>query len=92
MPRSLSRSVFAGAAHAQVVAGLDGRWEGSLDTPEGPLPVVLRVSTTAGKTTTVLDSPTQGAMDIPATADQGRTESAIDVAAVGGELCRHACC
>ena len=82
---SLALSIgLAGAAHAQVVPGLDGRWEGSLDTPAGPLPVVMRVSTAAGKTTAVLDSPTQQAMDIPAVAARDGQKVTLDVAAVGG--------
>lgn len=75
---------LAGAAYAQVVSGLDGRWEGNVETPSGPLPVVLRVATAAGKTTTLLDSPTQQAMDIPATATKDGQKVAIEVAAVGG--------
>jgi uncharacterized protein len=75
---------LAGGAYAQVVQGLDGRWEGSLDTPDGSLPVVMRVATAAGKTTALLDSPTQNANDIPATAKKDGAKVTLDVAAVQG--------
>jgi hypothetical protein len=68
---TLSAIAFAlalsGAAHAQVVQGLDGRWEGPIVLPDGmKLTGVMRVTTKDGKTTTVFDSPEQGAKDIPA--------------------------
>ena len=77
---SLALSIgLAGAAQAQVVAGLDGRWEGNIETPDGALPVVMRVSTAAGKTTVMLDSPTQGATDIPATPTRDGDKVKLDV-------------
>lgn len=62
---------LAGAAQAQAVPGLDGRWEGSLDAGAAVLKIVFRVETTAGATTLLLDSPDQGASGIP-TADLKR--------------------
>ena len=59
---------LAGAAHAQAAQGIDGRWEGPLVLGNGmKLTAVLRVATSGGVTTTVFDSPEQGAKDIPAT-------------------------
>jgi hypothetical protein len=41
---SLAFSIgLSGAARAQVVAGLDGRWGGGIDTRDGPLPMVVRI-------------------------------------------------
>jgi D-alanyl-D-alanine-carboxypeptidase/D-alanyl-D-alanine-endopeptidase len=59
---------LSGAAHAQVVQGLDGRWEGPVTLGNGmTITVVFRATTSKGVTTTVFDSPDQGAVDIPAT-------------------------
>ena len=67
-----------------LVQGLDGRWEGSIETALGNLPVVFRVSSSNGKTTTLLDSPTQGATDIPATAKREAQQVTIDAPGVRG--------
>ena len=59
--------VLSGAAHAQAVQGVDGRWEGPVTLPDGTkITAVFRVTTRDGTTTTVFDSPEQGAKDIPA--------------------------
>jgi hypothetical protein len=59
---------LTGAAHAQAVQGLDGRWEGKITLPNGAdLTGVFRVETKNGVTTAVMDSVEQGARDIPAT-------------------------
>ena len=101
MKRLLSVLAFsvmlAGAAQAQqpdfgppvagpAVAGLDGRWEGSIDTPEGSLPGVFRISTAGDKTTTLMDSPSQGAIGIPAIAKRDGASIVIDMPIVGGSL------
>jgi uncharacterized protein len=60
-------SALAIPAHAQAVPGLDGRWEGPLELPNGiKLTAVFRVVTKDGQTTTVFDSPEQGAKDVAA--------------------------
>jgi hypothetical protein len=60
-------ALFTGAAHAQVVAGLDGRWEGPLTTQSGAtITAIFRVETKAGKTTAFFDLPEQGAKNIEA--------------------------
>ena len=58
---------LAGAAHAQAVPGLDGRWEGTLDAGVAVLKIVFRVETKTDATTLLLDSPDQGANGIPTT-------------------------
>lgn len=47
------------------VAGLDGRWEGALDVQGMVLKMVLRTRTDQHGTTTLMDSPSQGANGIP---------------------------
>lgn len=91
--------VLAGAAQAQppspdfgpaiespAVEGLDGRWEGAIETPEGPLPGVFRITTSGGKTVTLLDSPTQGAISIPGIAKRDGKTITIDVPVVTGSF------
>lgn len=101
MKRLLSALAFSvllgGAAHAQqpgfgppvagpAIAGLDGRWEGSIDTPEGALPGVFRISTAGDKTTTLMDSPSQGAFGIPALTKRDGNSIVIDMPIVGGNF------
>ena len=50
------------------VNGVDGRWEGKLTIGQAALTVVFRFHTDAAGTQAVLDSPDQGASDIPVTA------------------------
>lgn len=66
------------------VQGLDGRWEGTLATPAGDLVVAIRISTANGRTTTLMDSVTQKANNIPAKASRKGQEVTIDVPGVGG--------
>ncbi|MFI4936178.1 MAG: hypothetical protein ACHP7N_16310 [Caulobacterales bacterium] len=66
------------------VAGLDGRWEGVLSTPNGSLTLVLRIATAGEKTTTLMDSPDQGATGIPAVAARTGQKVTIDVPGVSG--------
>jgi len=68
------------------VVGFDGRWEGSLDTPVGPLGVIFRASTDGGKTTTLMDVPAQNASDIPGMAKRDGQKVTIDVPGVGGSF------
>lgn len=68
------------------VAGFDGRWEGAIDTPVGPLGVVFRASTAGDKTTTLMDVPAQGASDIPGMAKRDGQKLTIDVPGVGGSF------
>lgn len=101
MKRLLSAIMFsvalAGAAHAQkpdfgpaisspAVQGLDGRWEGSIETPEGSLAGVFRIATTGDKTTTLMDSPSQGALDIPGIAKRDGKAITIEVPVVQGDF------
>lgn len=59
---------LAGAAHAQAVEGLDGRWEGAIPRSNGlPVRAVFHVTTDAGRTTVAFDSPDQGAWGLAAT-------------------------
>ncbi len=77
--------VMAGAAHAQTVEGLDGRWEGALDIGGTALRLVFRVETAGGKTTLLLDSPDQGATGFE-TADLKREGQKVSFAvpSIGG--------
>jgi hypothetical protein len=60
--------LLASPAFAQAVQGLDGRWEGPMELGNGiKLTGVFRIATKDGKTTVLMDSPEQGAKDIPAT-------------------------
>ena len=60
--------LLASPAFAQAVQGLDGRWEGPMELGNGvKLTGVFRITTKDGKTTVLMDSPEQGAKDIPAT-------------------------
>ena len=72
LPNILASLTFAlalaGAAHAQAVKGLDGRWEGPVTSTTGAtITTVFRVETEGGLTIAMMDSPNQGAKDIPAT-------------------------
>jgi hypothetical protein len=58
---------LAGAAHAQAIEGLDGRWEGAIARSNGsPVRAVFHVTTDAGQTTVAFDSPDQGAWGLAA--------------------------
>lgn len=71
---------LSSAAHAQAVQGLDGRWEGPVQLPNGgKLTAVFRVETKSGKTTTVFDSPSQGAYDVAAGAKRDGDKVTFDV-------------
>jgi len=72
--------LLASPAFAQVVPGIDGRWEGPADLGNGvKLTIVFRVSTKDGKTTVVTDSPEQGAKDIPASVKREGDTITFDV-------------
>jgi hypothetical protein len=86
---------FASAAEAQTpdfgppipspaVQGLDGNWEGGIETPEGALTGVFHITTTGDKTTTMMDSPMQGALNIPAIAKRDGQKIVVDVPIVSG--------
>jgi hypothetical protein len=86
LPSTLSALAFAlaGAAHAQAVQGLDGRWEGPVDLPTGATVTgVFRVETKNGVTTAVMDVPEQGARDLPATLKRDGSKVVFDVASIG---------
>jgi len=68
------------------VQGLDGRWDGTLSTPLGDILVAMRVSTADGKTTTFLDSITQGALNIPALTKREGQKVNIDIPGIGGKF------
>jgi hypothetical protein len=76
---------IVGAAHAQTVQGLDGRWEGALDVGGAALALFFRVETAAGTTRLLLDSPDQGAAGIE-TADLKRDGQKVSfiVPSIGG--------
>lgn len=89
--------LLGGAAHAQrpdfgppvagpAIAGFDGRWEGAIATPEGALPGVFRISTAGDRTTTLMDSPSQGALSIPALTKRDGKSIVIDLPIVGGNF------
>ena len=59
---------LAGKQVLPTVNGVDGRWEGKLTLGQAALTIVFRFHTDAGGTQAVLDSPDQGASDIPVTA------------------------
>jgi hypothetical protein len=56
---------LASAAHAQAVQGLDGDWQGTLETGGPSLRLVMHVVTKDGATTATLDSLDQNALGIP---------------------------
>ncbi len=66
MPLTMMKKAASAPLQGPLVAGLDGRWEGDV----GSIPIVLRITSTAKGTTTVIDSPSQGATDITATASR----------------------
>ena len=68
------------------VAGIDGQWEGSLDTPAGELGVIFRASTAGGKTTTLMDVPAQKASGIPTLAKRDGQKVTLEVPGVGGSF------
>jgi serine-type D-Ala-D-Ala carboxypeptidase/endopeptidase len=68
------------------VAGIDGNWEGSIDTPVGALGVIFRASTAAGKTTTLMDVPAQNATKIPVLAKRDGQKMTLEVPGVGGKF------
>jgi hypothetical protein len=93
----LLSAALAGAAHAQkpdlgppipspAVQGLDGRWEGGIETPEGALTGVFRIATTGDRTTTMMDSPMQDVTDIPAIAKRNGKSIVIEVPIVNGDF------
>lgn len=75
---------LSGAATAQTVSGLDGRWEGALTVENVTLPLVMRVATANGATTAVLDSPAQNATDIPATLTRDDDAVKLDLPIIAG--------
>jgi hypothetical protein len=77
-------SAAAAPPTTPAVAGFDGRWEGSIDTPLGALGVIFRASTSSGKTTTLMDVPMQNVSDIPALAKRDGQKLTIEVPGVGG--------
>lgn len=68
------------------VQGLDGRWEGAIETPEGPLTAVFRIKTEGDKTTTLMDSPMQDVEGIPAIAKRDGNGVVIEVPLVNGDF------
>lgn len=81
---AIAVAALIGAAHAQVVEGLDGRWEGALAVQGITLPLVMRVATANGATTAVLDSPDQNAIGIPANLTREAAAVTLDVPTVAG--------
>ncbi len=82
----IAAAALIGSAHAQVVEGLDGRWEGALDADGMTLHVVMRVATANGATTAVLDSPDQDTIGIPATLTRTGAAAALDVPSILGSF------
>ncbi|HEV7692483.1 MAG TPA: hypothetical protein VGO52_16725 [Hyphomonadaceae bacterium] len=77
-PLTMTQKAESSAAlTGPAIAGVDGRWEGALDAGGASMNVVLRVSTAGGKTTTLMDSPDEKIVGIPALA--GRTGNEIKV-------------
>jgi hypothetical protein len=75
---------LSGAAHAQAVQGLDGRWEGPIDLPTGAtITGVFRVETKNGVTTAVMDAPEQGVRDFPATVTRDGAKVVFEVSTIG---------
>lgn len=76
--------VLSGAAHAQAVQGLDGRWEGPVGLPTGATVTgVFRVETKNGVTTAVMDAPEQGVRDFPATVTRDGAKVVFEVSTIG---------
>lgn len=68
------------------VQGVDGDWEGAIETPEGALTGVFHIVTRGDKTTTLMDSPMQGVTGIPAIASRTGREIVIQVPIVQGSF------
>jgi hypothetical protein len=82
--KSASAAAVASTSAGPLVAGLDGRWEGAIETPAGPLTGVFRISSDAKGTTTLMDSPDQNVAGIPATVKRDGAKVVIEVPGVGG--------
>jgi hypothetical protein len=76
----------AAAMTTPAVAGIDGNWGGSVDTPVGALGVVFRASTAGGKTTTLMDVPMQNLANIPTLAKRDGQKVILEVPGVGGSF------
>jgi hypothetical protein len=80
---------FAGSnplvALAATPAALVGNWTGAMETPNGDFPILLHVSQKEGKLYGTLDSPDQGAKDLPVTVITiSDTTLHFEVPSVGG--------
>jgi hypothetical protein len=79
-PLTMTQKAESSAAlTGPAIAGVDGRGEGTLDAGGVSMNVVLRVSTSAGKTTTLMDSPTENITGIPALASRTGNEIKVDL-------------
>jgi uncharacterized protein len=54
-----------GLMAAEAMAGVEGDWEGTLDTGSGTLPLVIHLSNKQDQWQGTLDSPAQGGFDMP---------------------------
>jgi hypothetical protein len=72
------------------IAGLDGAWEGTLSTIGGNIPLIFRLSTAGGKTTTLIDIPLQNIDGMAALASRDGQTVTIDIRVISatfvGEL------
>lgn len=81
VPMTMKQKAAAPPPTTPAVAGLDGQWEGVI---AGSLPLVMRISTANGKTTTLTDSPSQGATDIPALTKRDGQKVVVELPGLSG--------
>lgn len=86
VPLTMTQKPAAAAPTGLPISGLDGRWEGVIPTPSGDIAVVFRFSTAKGRTTTLMDTPGQGAAGVPALASREGEKISIDVPGIGGNF------
>jgi hypothetical protein len=81
VPLTMTQKAASPPPTTPAVAGLDGTWEGVIaDT----LPIIMRISTANGRTSTVTDSPSQGASDIPALTKRDGQKVIVELPGLSG--------
>ena len=81
VPLTMTRKAASAtsALTGPAIAGVDGRWEGALDTGAAAMNLAFRFSTSGGKTTTVMDSPGEKITGIPALASRTGEEIKVEM-------------
>ncbi len=82
--RAIKPSTSQQAPAAAAPSDIDGAWSGTLAAAGAQLRVVFHITNTASGLTATLDSPDQGAKDIPATVSRSGAALKIEVRGIGG--------